>query len=185
MAEHVCPVWVGYLLASPLRKIFQNPDKILSAYVKEGTQVMDIGCAMGFFSLPMAKMVDSSGKVICVDIQNKMLVSLKKRAEKAKLAQRIETRLCNRESFCIGDLSGKIDFIIASAVVHELPDPIRLFFETREVLTPEGIFLLTEPSGHVSEENFKATVSTARAQGFIVMKRLCIRRSHTVLLGKE
>ncbi|MBW1867352.1 MAG: methyltransferase type 11, partial [Deltaproteobacteria bacterium] len=42
MAEHVCPVWVGYLLASPLRKIFQNPDKILSDYVKEGMKVLDI-----------------------------------------------------------------------------------------------------------------------------------------------
>ena len=27
MAEHVCPVWVGYLLASPLRKLIQNPRK--------------------------------------------------------------------------------------------------------------------------------------------------------------
>ena len=80
MAEHVCPVWVGYLLASPLRKIFQNPDKILSAYVKEGMKVLDIGCAMGFFSLPMARMVGSGGKVICVDIQPNMLSSLKKRA---------------------------------------------------------------------------------------------------------
>ena len=31
MAEHVCPVWVGYFLASPLRKLYQDPRKILGA----------------------------------------------------------------------------------------------------------------------------------------------------------
>ncbi|MBW2591799.1 MAG: class I SAM-dependent methyltransferase [Deltaproteobacteria bacterium] len=184
MAEHVCPVWVGYLLASPLRKIFQNPDKILSDYVKEGMKVLDIGCAMGFFSLPMARMVGSSGRVICVDIQPDMLSSLKKRAEKAKVAQRVEMRLANRDSFCIDDLKNKIDFIIASAVAHELPDPLLLFSETWEVLTQKGTFLLTEPSGHVSKKKFKATVSTAEAQGFKIIKKPRIRRSHTVLLGK-
>lgn len=184
MAEHVCPVWVGYLLASPLRKIFQNPDKILSVYVKEGMKVLDIGCAMGFFSLPMARMVGSSGKVICVDIQRNMLSSLKKRAEKAKIAQRIEVRLCNRNSFCIDHLKGKVDFIIASAVAHELPDPLLLFSETWEVLTQKGLFLLTEPSGHVSKIKFKATVSMAEAQGFKIMKRPRIGYSHSVLLGK-
>lgn len=36
MAEQVCPVWIGYFLLSPLRKLFQNPNKILSPYVKDG-----------------------------------------------------------------------------------------------------------------------------------------------------
>ena len=43
MAKHVCPVWVGYLLASPLRKLFHNPKKILGPYVEEGMKVLDIG----------------------------------------------------------------------------------------------------------------------------------------------
>jgi len=51
MAEHRCPVWVGYFLASGLRKLLQNPVKILSPYVKRNMTVLDIGCAMGFFSL--------------------------------------------------------------------------------------------------------------------------------------
>ena len=52
MAEDVCPVWVAYLLASPLRKLLQNPERILAPCVHEGMTVVDIGCAMGFFSLP-------------------------------------------------------------------------------------------------------------------------------------
>jgi len=34
MAGKVCPFWIGYLLANPLRRLFQNPDRILGPYVK-------------------------------------------------------------------------------------------------------------------------------------------------------
>jgi len=72
MAEHhVGPMWFGYLHLNPLRKLLQNPDKILGPYVNEAMIVADIGCAMGFFSLPLAKMVGANGKVICVDIGSK------------------------------------------------------------------------------------------------------------------
>ena len=98
MAERVCPVWVGYLLASPVRKLFQNPKKILAPYVEDGMKVLDVGCAMGFFSLPLARMIGSNGKVICVDVQEKMIKSLEKRAQKAGLANRIETRVCRHNS---------------------------------------------------------------------------------------
>jgi len=43
---------------------------------------LDIGSAMGFFSLPMAKMVGAEGKVVCVDLQQKMLDVLEKKSAK-------------------------------------------------------------------------------------------------------
>jgi predicted O-methyltransferase YrrM len=94
MNKHVCPWYVGYLLASPLRRLFLNPGKILRPYVKEGMTVLEVGPGMGFFSLPLAKLVGESGHVICVDIQEKMLKNLRKRADNAGLLWRIETRLC-------------------------------------------------------------------------------------------
>ena len=89
MAKHVCPWWVGYLLVSPIRRWFQDPEKILSPYVSEGMTVLDIGPGMGFFTIPAARMVGDSGRVIAVDLQEKMLKSLVKRAEKAGVAGRI------------------------------------------------------------------------------------------------
>ncbi len=85
MSESVCPVWVGYFLASPVRKLFQNPEKMLAPYVKEGMRVLDIGCAMGFFSLPLAQMIGLNGKVICVDVQEKMIKSLEKRDTESRI----------------------------------------------------------------------------------------------------
>ena len=122
MAEDVCPFWVGYLLASPIRKLMQNPVKILTPYVKNNMTVLDIGSAMGFFSLPLTEMVGSNGKVICVDLQEKMLQRLKVRAQKKNLLERIETRLCNQDSLCLNGLNNKIDFALAFAMVHEVPD---------------------------------------------------------------
>ena len=138
MAEHVCPVWAGYFLLSPLRKLIQNPQTILSPYVREGMTVLDYGCAMGFFSIPLARMAGAGGKVICVDIQEKMLRILEKRARKAGVAACIETRLCNQPASCLHDLAGKIDFALAFAVVHEVPNPSGLFAVFTAGITPSG-----------------------------------------------
>ena len=72
MACHVCPYWIGYFLINPFRKYIHNPQEILGEYIKPGMKVIDYGCAMGYFSLPMAKMVGESGKVYGFDIQDKM-----------------------------------------------------------------------------------------------------------------
>jgi len=76
----ICPWWAGYLLANPLRKLIQNPDKILSRYLRTGMVAVDIGSGMGYFSVPMAALVGDRGRVICVDVQNRMISSLKSEA---------------------------------------------------------------------------------------------------------
>ncbi len=185
MAERVCPVWVGYLLANPLRKLIQNPNKILSPYVTPGMTVVDVGSAMGFFSIPMAGMVDPKGRVVCVDIQEKMLNSLKKRAVKAGVDEAMDCRLCVNGSLGLDDLDQGVDFILAFAVVHEVADQNRLFTETYCALKPGGRFLLCEPAGHVSRQQFKDTLVQARACGYGVIDTPMISKSQSVLLEKK
>jgi len=36
MSEAVCPWWMGYVLLNPIRRLIQNPEKILGAYVSKG-----------------------------------------------------------------------------------------------------------------------------------------------------
>ncbi len=185
MAEKVCPVWVGYLLASPARKLFQNPKKILAPYVKDGMKVLDIGCAMGFFSLPLAQMIGLKGKVICVDVQEKMIKSLEKRAQKAGLSNRIETRICSHNSLDLDDFKERIDFVFASAIVHEVSDAHTFFSQIYETIKPAGTFFLLEPKGHVSEKDFETTISIAEQHGFNVIDSPNTGSSHTVLLEKK
>jgi 2-polyprenyl-3-methyl-5-hydroxy-6-metoxy-1,4-benzoquinol methylase len=184
--HHVCPVWVGYVLASPVRKLlWENPNKILEPYVNEAMTVADIGCAMGFFSLPLARMVGPNGKVICVDVQEKMIRSLEKRARKAGLSGRIETVICHDGSLDLDDFKGKIDFALAIGVVHEVPDSTRFFSELCETMKPAGRLLVAEPKGHVSENDFERTVSIAKHNGFEVTDRPKIKRGRAVLLQEK
>jgi ubiquinone/menaquinone biosynthesis C-methylase UbiE len=185
MAEHVCPWWIGYLLASPLRRWGQDPEKILGPYIKEGMKVMDVGCAMGFFSLPLARMVGPTGQVVCIDLQEKMIKSLKKRAAKAGLSDRIETRVCSQKSLEINDIPGEIDFALAYAVVHEVPDSEAMFSQVHQAMKPGSKLLLGEPKGHVSEDDFSQTIATAQRCGFEVIDSPQIKRTRAVLLNKK
>jgi len=184
MDKHVCPVWIGYLLASPVRKLLQNPNKILKPYVNEAMTVADIGCAMGFFSLPLARMVGKAGKVICVDVQEKMIKSLEKRARKAGLLDRIQTRICNGHSLGLEEFDGQIDFVLASAVVHEVSDIDGFFSQIHSAMKSGSKFLVIEPKMHIPEKDFKATVSIARNNQFAVIDNPEIRSGRAVLLQK-
>ena len=184
MAQRVCPVWIGYFLISPIRRMIHNPKAILGPYAREGMTVLDFGSAMGYFSVPLARMVGPSGKVICVDMQEGMLKRLERRASEAGMASRMEIRLCQQTSLALGEYAGKIDFVLAFAVVHEVPDHPRLFRELAALLKPLGSLLVAEPKGHVSEDDFVRTVSVAEQQGFRVVGRPRILRSRAVLLKK-
>jgi ubiquinone/menaquinone biosynthesis C-methylase UbiE len=149
MPEHVCPWWIGYLLASPLRRFFHKPEQIVSPYLKEGMTVLEVGPGMGFFTLPMARLVGSQGKIICIDVQKKMIDSLLRRAARAGLADRIITRLTSGDSLQVEDFANRIDLALLFAVVHEIPDQEKLFREVLTTLKEGSLILISEPSGHV------------------------------------
>ncbi|MBN1559928.1 class I SAM-dependent methyltransferase [candidate division KSB1 bacterium] len=182
--EHICPVWVGYLLACPARKLAQSPQKILASCVRDGDMVADIGCAMGFFSVPMAKMVGETGRVICLDVQEKMLQKLRGRAEKAGVLDRLIVRQCLATDLQIRDMNEKIDFALAFSVVHEVPDQNALFAQIVAALKRGGRLLISEPKAHVSQLAFARSVIAAKNSGLTVCADLKIPKSRSVLMQK-
>lgn len=185
MAGHVCPWWLGYFLINPLRRIYQSPRDILDGYVKPGMTVLDIGPGMGFFSLWMAQAVGETGRVVCVDVQQKMIDTLKRRAAKRGLKERIDARVCGESNMGIDDLSGRVDFALAFAVMHEVPDQSILLGQIFRALKPGGRCLLAEPAGHVSTGDFDATEKLAVRAGFGVAARPGISRSRALLLSRD
>jgi ubiquinone/menaquinone biosynthesis C-methylase UbiE len=180
----VCPVWVGYLLASPIRALFQNPQRILAPYVRPGMRVIDVGSAMGFFSLPLARMVGPKGRVICIDLQQRMLDALAHRAEQAQLAKRVELRVCSPAALPLSDLDGQIDFALLFAVVHETRRAAGIFAELHEALKPGARVLFAEPRGHVDRDAFQVSIDAAGQSGFRPVEHPRIARSHAVVLEK-
>ena len=166
MAHRICPWWLGYCLVNPLRKLRENPSNTLAPFVREGMVVLEGGPGMGFFTLAAARLVGPAGRVVAVDVQPKMLAGLARRAARAGLADRIETRRAEPATLAIADLAGQADLALAIHLVHELPDPAGFFGEVWIALKPGGSLLLAEPSGHVSDAEFGVTLATAQRAGF-------------------
>ncbi len=182
MAEHVCPWWLGYLLLNPLRRVIQNPRTILEPYINQEMVVLDVGCGMGYFSLDMATMVGPKGKVVCVDLQHQMIRSLTRRASKKGVLERLDIRVCQKESLCIEGLNGQIDFALAFAIVHEVPNPVLFLGQIHSALKPEARLLIVEPKGHISKKDFKETETAAQNAGFKIVGNPKVISSHAALL---
>ena len=184
MSERICPWWIGYLLASPVRRMKQNPEEILGPYVKPGMKILEIGPGMGFFTLPMARMVGEHGQIVCVDVQEKMIRNLLRRARKAELSLRIVARTCSTTSLHVEELVDTMDFVLAFAVVHEVPDTKKLFQEIHSSLKKGGRLLLAEPAGHVTQDGYQRTLAIAQAIGLSVVDSPKIPRSLSSLMVK-
>ncbi len=185
MGQRVCPWWIGYLLACPLRRWAQDPDTILAPYVREGMTVLEPGPGMGFFTLALARLAGPGGRVVAVDIQPRMLDALRRRAAKAGLEERVETRLAQPDSLGLSDLAGQVDFALAFAMVHEMPSAPPFFKEVARALKPGARMLLAEPVGHVKAGPFAKQLEAAAEAGLEVVDRPAIRRSHAALLDKK
>lgn len=184
MAHRVCPWWLGYVLASRLRRLMYDSAAILKPYVHDGMTVLEPGPGMGFFTLELARLVGPTGRVIAVDVQPRMVAGLKRRLAKAGLAERVDARLASEDSMGIADLVGQVDFALAMAVVHEMPSARRLFTESAAAMRPGATMLFAEPSGHVSAETFAAEVLAATEAGFVIAEKPMLRLSQATLLKK-
>ncbi|AAM06159.1 class I SAM-dependent methyltransferase [Methanosarcina acetivorans] len=158
----VCPYQRAWSLDNWLRKILQNPYKIVGRYIKEGQTVLDLGCGPGFFSLAMAKLVGEEGRVISVDIQDEMLQILKNKSKRQGLNSRIFLHKAQPEKLGISEMT---DFALAFYMVHEVPDKKSFLSEVASHLKPDGRFLIVEPKFHVSKSNFDTTLEVASSVG--------------------
>lgn len=182
MAAHVCPWWGGYFIDNRLRRLLHNPEKIVGLYVKPGMTVMDVGCGMGMFSLAMARMVGDQGEVIAVDLQQQMLDVLWRRAEKAGVADRIQTHRCEPNRLGV---EAEADFALAFMMVHEVPDQCRLLAEIHGCLKPDGKLLVAEPKIHVPDPAFRQTVALAEEVGLRVVEKPHVRWCRAAVLERQ
>jgi ubiquinone/menaquinone biosynthesis C-methylase UbiE len=180
--KRICPVELAGSLDNSLRRLFQNPQKILKPYIIKGMTVLDLGCGPGFFSIEIAKMLTGSGKVIAADLQEGMLEKVNKKIKGTELEQIVEIHSCQEDKIGVTE---KVDFVLAFWMIHEVPDQDRLFEELKSILKPEGKIYIIEPKFHVSEKSFEEMITRIRNIGFEITERPKVFFSRTVLLMKS
>jgi ubiquinone/menaquinone biosynthesis C-methylase UbiE len=179
---HVCPWWCIRTFDNPLRRIVQNPRTILDGMIRPGDSCLDIGCGIGYFTIPMATLVGPTGSVTAVDVQSHMLDGVLKRARRARLESRIRVHLANTPGL---PFSGAFDFALAFWMLHEVSDQSLLLSHIRRALKPRGLFLLVEPRGHVTHAEFDRSLHAARETGFTLLSGPKVFLSRGALLYNE
>jgi SAM-dependent methyltransferase len=72
-------------------------------------------------------------------------------------------------------LEAEVDFVLAFAMVHEVPDQRRLLEDVRNCLRPGGQLFIAEPRGHVPPADFQQTVDIAEGFGLKLSEQPHVR----------
>ncbi len=177
----VCPIELAGSLDNKVRKIFQNPQKILKQFLTPGIKVADIGCGPGFFSIEIAKAIGKNGKVYAVDLQEGMLEKVRAKILKTEYENYVIPVKCSENKILLPE---KVDFMLAFFMVHEVPDKLNYFKQLKEYLNIGGKFLIVEPKYiHVSVSDFENTLNFARAAGFNVSKGIDMFFTQSAILS--
>jgi len=129
-----------YIWWCKLFDLFQNlRQRLRKIPLKEGMKVVDYGCGPGRYTLPMADLVGSKGKVFAVDIQPLAIKTEKEKAARQGLTN-VEVILV--ESYATGIQGPSIDLVLFVDTLHHIEDCNALFHEIHRLLKPDGLLFM-------------------------------------------
>jgi len=129
----------------------------------------------------MAKLVGEKGRVISVDLQEKMLERVRFRAQQKDLLSRITLHKCSSDKLGVNE---QADFALGFWMVHEVRDKDGFFNEMISFLKPGAHFLLVEPRMHVTETYFRKITDIAIKAGLEKCSEEKIGLSRSMLFEK-
>lgn len=129
-------------LDNPERRKILPPEATLEKlHLQKGDVVADIGCGIGYFSIPAAVIVGEEGKVYAMDISEEMLEEVGERARKDNISnmERIKTL---ENSLLVADES--ITFALICNVLHETNELSSFLQEVKRILASNGKIAIIE-----------------------------------------
>lgn len=122
---------------------------IEEADITVGSTVLDIGCGTGFLTVPAAKAVGQTGKVIAIDFSEDMLDKAKEKLTQAGLSERAQFKVGDAERIPLEDES--VDTVVGNMVLHHCPEPEAAIREMARVLKANGSLILADLEPHNEE----------------------------------
>ncbi|MEZ4741550.1 MAG: class I SAM-dependent methyltransferase [Bdellovibrionota bacterium] len=136
------PSWLAWMLENPYMTFVSNSNKIVDKLQLEpGMVVADLGCGAGRISVPTALKLGEHGHVFALDMQEKMLRKLEKRARKHRVQNisihhgKIRPQLLIPQHY---------DRIVMVTVLGEIPQKDLVIAEAAKALKEGGILSITE-----------------------------------------
>ncbi|MBU3922815.1 class I SAM-dependent methyltransferase [Patescibacteria group bacterium] len=117
---------------------FLQPEEVIKQLnIKKDMIVTDFGCGSGYFSIPLAKIVDE-GKVYSLDILSEALESVQSRARFEGIFN-IETRRCDLEVLNNSKLEdNSMDFVFLANILFQSNAKSDIIKEAKRVLKMNG-----------------------------------------------
>jgi ubiquinone/menaquinone biosynthesis C-methylase UbiE len=177
------PQFLANLIDNPFRRRIQPPrDMPLRHGIEPGMTVLEVGPGNGRYTIETARRVGSTGKVIAVDIEPKMIKRVMQRARAEGVTQ-IEARVANVYDLPFED--GAFDAVYLITVISEIPEPERALREFYRVLSPAGTLafseMLTDPDYPLAQ----TLIRLATAANFRLKKRVGNFFAYTLVFEKQ
>jgi ubiquinone/menaquinone biosynthesis C-methylase UbiE len=112
--------------------------------IREGMQVLDLGCGSGAFTPFIARTVGERGKVFALDIQVDMLKQLGRKLSRPENKDIKNIKLIEGNAYELPFEDNSLDAVNMVTVLQEIPDRGRALQEAKRVLKPGGILAVTE-----------------------------------------
>jgi ubiquinone/menaquinone biosynthesis C-methylase UbiE len=97
--------------------------------------VADVGCGIGYFTIPAAEIVSARNKVYALDISKEMLTEVEKRAENVGISNIV---VIETEEYDLKLQDESVSFVLIFNVLHEIDNKERFLKEARRILKPSG-----------------------------------------------
>lgn len=181
VSKGVFPYQYAFTLLIPLRNIFLSPKQLINRLMlKEHFTVLEIGPGPGYFSIKIAKEL-SKGKLVLVDIQQKMLDYAKKRIDK-KGFDNVEYKLCDGN---ILDFENDyFDRVFMVTVIGEIENKEEYLNEIYRVLKKDGILSISELAGDPDKVEKEDLIELIEPKGFKLTHNFGSTKNYTLNFTK-
>jgi ubiquinone/menaquinone biosynthesis C-methylase UbiE len=159
----------AHVLNRPERIKHEQPDTILKAAgIREGMVVADVGCGIGFYTLPVSKLTGDRGLVYAVDISKDMLDILKEEIKKHNIRNVKPVR--SKEGSIPLD-NGIADIVINVNMLHEAYDKDIFIKELKRLMHPDGRLVLIDHKKEPTPEGPPLEDRVSYDDAFILLKK--------------
>ena len=123
------------------RELLPPEETLIKLGLHEGDVMADIGCGIGYFTVPASKIVGDNGNVFAMDILPEMLQDVGKKIKDNNISN-IEILLTEENDLKLED--NKITFAFISTVLHEANEKEKFINEIKRILSPKGRIAIIE-----------------------------------------